>query len=65
MIEALLNFIWRIILAIVTSCIVVPACVVGVAFIIAMIPVGIILLPFIFLGAEIVKHINFKDKKEV
>lgn len=62
--KIILEIIWRMILAIVTCCIVVPACVVGVAFIIAMIPVVIILLPFIFLGAEIVNHINFKDSEE-
>ena len=62
--KIILEIIWRLILAIVTSCIVVPVCVVGAALIIAMIPVGIILLPLIFLGAEIVKHINFKDDKE-
>lgn len=62
--KIILELIWRLILAIVTSCILVPACVVGVAFVIAMIPVGILLLPFVFLGAEIVKHINFKNDKE-
>lgn len=62
--KIILKIIWRIILAIVTSCMVVPVCAVGVALIIVMIPVGIILLPLIFLGAELIKHINFKDEKE-
>lgn len=62
--KIILEIIWRLILALVTCCILVPACVVGVAFVIAMIPVGILLLPFVFLGAEIVKHINFKDEGE-
>lgn len=62
--KIILEIIWRLILAMVTCCIVVPACVVGVAFVIAMIPVGILLLPFVFLGAEIVKHINFKNEEE-
>ena len=64
MINTLFKFIWGIIVCLVTICVVLPACVVGIAFVIAMIPVCIILLPFILLGAELIKYINFKDKEE-
>lgn len=64
MIEALLNFIWRIIVVLVSACIIIPACAIGVAFVVLMIPVGLLLLPFIILGAEVVKHINKKEEKE-
>lgn len=56
--KKLLSAVWAVVVTLVTVCIILPfllACAVGV---IVSIPLGILLLPFIFFGAWLVTKIN-------